>query len=256
MSPSANNAVFLTLEGPDGCGKTTLAHHLSVHLRGDIFRTSEPTKAPYGAQARERILAVAALENGEGPLQEDLRQKSLAIRRAEALGLLLFDRLEHLAIIEDCLERGLHVLCDRYALSTVVYQVLPAGIRLQDALRLCLGSVRVPDLTVLVQTPVDVLLARIRTREEAGAADAIEREVLVRRHATVYADFAAGLISAHGLERTRRFGANLSAHIHAPGLYLPVSGEAEPQEVVAHVQEAIDAIVLRRMQDQKKRGPG
>jgi dTMP kinase len=106
-------APFITFEGIEGAGKTTLAHHLADWLRAQgvpVRLTREPGGSALGAQVRPILL--------NEPLDA----------WAE-LFLFLADRRQHtLQIILPALEQGVWVLCDRYADSTLVYQGYGRGL--------------------------------------------------------------------------------------------------------------------------------
>jgi dTMP kinase len=140
-------APFITFEGIEGAGKTTLAHHLADWLRAQgvpVRLTREPGGSALGAQVRPILL--------NEPLDA----------WAE-LFLFLADRRQHtLQIILPALEQGVWVLCDRYADSTLVYQGYGRGldIALIRRLNAIATSDLTPDLTVLIDLPVEDALAR------------------------------------------------------------------------------------------------
>ena len=152
--------VFITLEGPDGSGKSTQAALLAELLREitgrEVIATFEPGDTPLGQQLRQ------AVQHGEamGP-------------HAEAL-LYAADRAHHVAtLVRPALARGAIVVCDRYLDSSVAYQAagrsLPAAEI--EALSLWATGGLLPDLTILV----DVDDATARTRQ-SGELDRIEAE--------------------------------------------------------------------------------
>ena len=155
---------FITLEGGEGVGKSTNLDFVRVHLTaaGKTVRVSrEPGGTALGERIRELLL--------------DRHETGMA---ADTELLLMFAaRAQHLAeVIRPALERGEWVLCDRFTDATYAYQGdgrgLPAG-RIaileqwtQDGLR--------PDLTLLLDAPLDVGHGRVGTR--GGEADRFERE--------------------------------------------------------------------------------
>ena len=144
------SARLITLEGPDGVGKTTLAVRLADHLRAKgrrVLLTSEPTQSPIGTLIR------AALAGDE------MMQPALA-------HLFAADRAYHIAdTILPALDDGMDVICDRYILSSLAYQ----GEEARSLNRLFPK----PDLTLLLTAPVAVRLARISAR---AVDDPWERE--------------------------------------------------------------------------------
>jgi dTMP kinase len=154
---------LVTFEGGEGAGKTTQIAGAATWLesRGlPVLRTREPGGTE-GAEAIRRLL----LEGGADrwtPLGELL--------------LVAAARAEHLArVVEPALAAGVWVLCDRYLDSTRVYQGLAGGLGLGlvDRLQGEVLGFRVPDLTLVLDLPVEEGLAR---RRAAGAASRFERK--------------------------------------------------------------------------------
>ncbi|MEY6431027.1 dTMP kinase [Thioalkalicoccus limnaeus] len=154
---------FITLEGIEGAGKSTQAAvvcDLLTEQGRDLVRTREPG----GTEMAERIRTLLLDPAHQG-------------MSAEAELLLLFAaRAEHLArTIRPALAAGRWVVCDRFTDATYAYQ--GGGRGLDSAVIGCLeklvqGSLR-PDLTLLLDLPVAVGLARTRGR---AALDRIETE--------------------------------------------------------------------------------
>ncbi len=141
---------FITLEGPDGVGKTTLALRLADHLRAKgrrVLLTAEPTRGPIGTLIRAAMA-------GDATLQPALAHLFAA------------DRALHLATeISPALADGLDMICDRYTLSSLAYQGAEAWTLNEHF--------PAPDLTLLLSAPVSVRLARLSAR---AAADPWEQE--------------------------------------------------------------------------------
>ena len=140
-------APFITFEGIEGAGKTTLAHHLADWLQAQgmsVRLTREPGGSALGAHLRPILL--------NEPLDAWTE-----------LFLFLADRRQHtLQLILPALEQGTWVLCDRYADSTLVYQGYGRGLDIALIRRLnalATGDLT-PDLTVLIDLPVEDALAR------------------------------------------------------------------------------------------------
>jgi len=136
-------APFVTFEGVEGAGKTTLAQHLADWLWAQgvpVRLTREPGGSALGAQLRPILL--------NEPLDAWTE-----------LFLFLADRRQHtLQVILPALAQGTWVLCDRYADSTLVYQGYGRG--LDIALIRRLNAIATSDLTVLIDLPVEDALAR------------------------------------------------------------------------------------------------
>jgi len=158
-----NSGLFITLEGPEGAGKSTNRDWLAARLReagADVVLTREPG----GTRLGERIRALL-LEPGEPALS------------AQAELLLIFAaRAQHLAeVIRPALARGALVLCDRFTDATYAYQGGGRGLPMPSIAALeqqVQGDLR-PDLSLIFDLPVEVGLARAAQR---GSADRFERE--------------------------------------------------------------------------------
>ena len=153
---------FITLEGTEGVGKTTCLDFVREFLAGAGIRalvTREPGGTALGEKIRDWIL-----KGDHGELS------------AETETLLMFAaRAFHLdEVIRPALAAGRWVICDRFSDATVAYQ---GGGRRADmgwikSLRTAVHADLEPDLTLLLDAPVEVGLNRIRAR----APDHFERE--------------------------------------------------------------------------------
>ncbi|MGH7816709.1 MAG: dTMP kinase [Candidatus Binatia bacterium] len=162
-------ARFVTFEGGDGTGKTTQIHALEHHLiqqgRACVV-TREPGGTSLGKFVRQVLLEVGDHD----------------IASSTELFLYLADRAQHVhEIIRPALAAGKIVLCDRFTDSTLAYQGYGRGIDLRLLRQLndiADGGVR-PDLTFLLDCPIELGLARANRRQsEAGKSreDRFERE--------------------------------------------------------------------------------
>jgi dTMP kinase len=152
---------FLSLDGPDGAGKSTQCRLLAAWLRqrGYVVTTCvDPGGTPLGAALRDILLH---------------HRQDMALW-CEAM-LFMASRAQLLAeVIEPALQAGEVVLSDRYLLSTVVYQGHAGGLdprQLWDVGRVAAGGLE-PDLTLVLDLPLDVSLARIGSRQVG--ADRVE----------------------------------------------------------------------------------
>lgn len=147
----ASPGVFITLEGPDGSGKSSLLPRLAALLREagcDVVTTREPGSTPFGEQIRRLVL------DTDPPIDRT--------GRADAL-LFAASRAQHVVeVIRPALERGAVVLCDRYADSSLAYQGSGSGVPLDElrAVQHFATAGLVPDLTILLDLPVEAGLAR------------------------------------------------------------------------------------------------
>jgi dTMP kinase len=158
---------FLTIEGIEGVGKTTQVARLSKGLD-------------------ERGIAhVVTREPGGTPLAERIREIVLNNTHGEALPptaelLLMFAaRAVHLANhIEPQLKAGRWVVCDRFTDATYAYQGGGRRMGTDDIRQLeaMVQGARRPDLTLLLDAPVDQALQRARQRNAGAAADRFESE--------------------------------------------------------------------------------
>jgi dTMP kinase len=148
---------FITLEGPEGSGKTTAARHLAEWLRGcgiEAVLTHEPGGTPLGEEIRRIVLHMRGVSDDLDP-------------RADAL-LYAASRAQHVArVIRPALERGAWVVCARFADSSLAYQGHAYGNDLDELRRLQRFATFgvTPDLTLLLDVPVEVGLARKRAGE-------------------------------------------------------------------------------------------
>jgi dTMP kinase len=148
---------FITLEGPDGSGKTTAARHLAEWLRSrgePTVLTGEPGGTPLGEEVRRLVLHLRDVSDDLDP-------------RADAL-LFAAARAQHTTrLIMPTLARGENVVCARYLDSSLAYQGAGYGIDGDEIRRLQRFATfeLVPDLTILVDVPVEVGLARKRRGE-------------------------------------------------------------------------------------------
>lgn len=144
--------MFISFEGPEGAGKTSLIRALDRRLRANGHSTLV-TREP-GAALDGQIRRLLLEGSGMDPKAE--------------LFLFLADRAEHAAkILRPALSEGRVVLCDRHADSTVVYQGYARGLDLELLRRWNLfatGGLK-PDLTFLLDLPPEIGLARLQSRD-------------------------------------------------------------------------------------------
>jgi dTMP kinase len=157
---------FITFEGGEGSGKSTQIKTLAERLNGAELRTIV-TREPGGSPGAEiiRHLLLSGMGKLLGPEAETL--------------LFAAARDDHVhAVIKPALDRGIWVLCDRFSDSTRVYQgrlgkVDPAVLNAMQ--RVTIGDLK-PDLTIILDVPVDIGMQRAAARRGAGTPDRFEAE--------------------------------------------------------------------------------
>ena len=143
---------FITIEGPEGAGKTTQAARLEAWLRGvgvAVVRTREPGGTRLGEQLRDLLLSAPA-----GAAQIDPLADALLFNAAR--------RQLVAEVIRPALDGGVSVVCARFADSTLAYQGYGSGLdlaTLRSLAAIATAGLR-PDLTILLDLPVEVGLAR------------------------------------------------------------------------------------------------
>jgi dTMP kinase len=193
--------MFVTFEGPEGAGKSTVLRDVAARLQGDgheILTTREPGAGELGAGIRALLL-----HGGDMPPKSELF-------------LFLADRANHVErIIRPALQEGRHVLCDRYSDSTLVYQAYARGLDaefVRSANAFATGGLD-PDLTILLDLPPEVGLSRISNRDRLDAEP-------IEFHRKVREGF-------------------LAEALRQPDRWLVVSADAPLADVAARVYEAL-----------------
>lgn len=161
--------MFITLEGPEGAGKSTQLPQLASWLEGlhkAVVTTKNPGGTPIGGQIRKILLEPA---------------NAAMVPLAELL-LYAADRAQHVEeVVRPALAQGSVVLCDRYIDSTLAYQGFGRGLdhdliaRLNE---LATGGLK-PDLTLLLDLPVEQGLARVAASRQV---DRLETEAIAFHH--------------------------------------------------------------------------
>lgn len=209
---------FITFEGSEGCGKTTQSQRLAEHLRASgypVLTTREPGGCVISDAIRSILLDAA---------NTALTQRSELLLYAAA-------RAQHVdEIIRPALTAGTIVICDRYIDATVAYQGHGRGLDLDligDLNRLATNSV-VPDLTLLLDFPVEAGLQRARARNAQAAGDnedRFERESLAFHHRVRQGYLA--LAAQH-----KRFQI--------------IDAEGSPARIAGHIRQVVDNVISTR----------
>lgn len=160
-----SSARFITVEGIEGAGKSTCLELVERHIRAaghPVTLTREPGGTPLGEDLRELLLG-----HRHDGMSDDAELLMMFAARAEHLR----------ALIEPALADGDWVLCDRFTDATYAYQGYGRGI---DTVRIAaletwVQGQRRPDLTLLLDVPVEIGLARAGKR---STPDRFERQTL------------------------------------------------------------------------------
>jgi dTMP kinase len=157
-------SLFVTLEGPDGGGKSTQAQQLVDYLQGrglNVLLTREPGGTPIGDQIRSTLMDLG--NTGMNPRTEILL---FSASRAQIVH----------QVIRPHLESGGVVVCDRFYDSTLAYQGYGHGLDLQALQAIttfATGGLR-PDLTLLLDLPAEHGLRRRKRGGEWNRLDAYD----------------------------------------------------------------------------------
>ncbi len=155
--------VFIVVEGPEGAGKSTLARWLGARLAAEglpVVTVRQPGGTPVAEAARKVALKFPHEMSPVAELYLFLAARADVVQR----------------VIRPALEAGQVVVADRFDLSTMAYQVAGAGLpsdEVAQAIRLATGGL-VPDLTLVLDVPVDV--GRARQRAARKVQDRFERQ--------------------------------------------------------------------------------
>jgi dTMP kinase len=152
MSPSNTPGLFITLEGPEGSGKSTHAPRLAEYLRSlgrDVLLTREPGGTSIGDQIRSVLN-----DHANAGMQPRAETLLFCASRAQLAS----------QMIRPHLERGGTVVCDRFSDSTMAYQGYGRGLDRDALIFICNFAIGclTPDVTLLLDLPVEVGLTRRR----------------------------------------------------------------------------------------------
>ncbi|MEK3783408.1 dTMP kinase [Paenibacillus sp. FSL K6-1566] len=148
--------LFITLEGGDGSGKTTMMGRLAAYMQG----RSIPyliTREPGGIEIAEKIRSIIL-----DPQHTSMDARTEALLYAAA-------RRQHLVEkVEPALREGVTVLCDRFVDSSLVYQGYARGLGMGEVWSINRFAVegRMPDLTLLFDIEPEIGMSRIEANAE------------------------------------------------------------------------------------------
>ena len=178
---TVSTARFITLEGGEGVGKSSNLQAVAERLQAtgrEVVRTREPGGTPYAEALREVLLA---------------RRDEAVHPQAELLTLFAARAQHWQGVILPALARGAWVLCDRFTDATHAYQVGGRGLPVATVTaleQLVLGDAR-PGLTLLLDVPVAVGLARAASRGEPDRFESEQQAFFERVRAAYLARAAA-----------------------------------------------------------------
>ena len=160
--------LFITFEGGEGCGKSTQIAALRARLEA-MGKTVVQTREPGGTALGESVRNLLQYDDaGQGMSPE-----------AELL-LFAASRAQHVReLIAPAIAQGQIVLCDRFLDSTTVYQGVARAIdskKVDTINQFAIGDTN-PDLTILIDLPPEIGLARVHARSD-GQLDRMEKEAI------------------------------------------------------------------------------
>ena len=171
-----DKGIFITIEGVDGAGKTTLSECLKIWLinkKIDVVVTREPGGTRLGELLRKILL------DEHDDADRDKAHLSTRISAETELMLMFAARMQHLhEVILPALIVGRYVLCDRFTDATYAYQGGGRGLseqRIQQLENWVQKGLQ-PNLTIILDVPITVGLQR--TRQRGSKSDRFERQHL------------------------------------------------------------------------------
>ncbi|HEY7025014.1 MAG TPA: dTMP kinase [Candidatus Limnocylindrales bacterium] len=204
--------IFITLEGPDGAGKSTQARLLAERIRAtgrEVVETREPGGTALGERLRDVLMH--APDGSHDALSDALLFNAARARQVSE-------------VIRPALDRGAVVVCDRFSDSTLAYQGYGGGVpqqQLRTLKLIAIGDID-PDRTVLVDLPISSGLER---RQAGSTSDLTRFETDAQEHGeTFHERVRSGYLSLAAAEPTR---------------WRVVDGSTSPQKVAAAVWSAV-----------------
>jgi len=168
----SSDGLFITVEGGEGSGKSTLIESLYSYLAEEkqrfVVKTFEPGSTTLGQEIRNILL----------------HRKELIISARSELFLFLADRAHHVdVLIQPALDEGLVVICDRFLDSSIAYQGAARGVfDLDKVEELCLFATNglEPDLTLYLDLDPKIGLSRIKREKDRLETELVEFHERVR----------------------------------------------------------------------------
>jgi len=160
---------FISLEGTEGCGKSTLMGHLTDRLQSDGHNIVQ-LREPGGTESGEDIRKI--LKHGPDNLTPEAELLLMNASRAQLVR----------EVIRPALSEGKVILCDRFYDSTTAYQGYGRGLNLnlvQSVIDLAVGDT-IPDVTFLLEIPLDISEERQSNRSGTDRFESSDRAFFER----------------------------------------------------------------------------
>ena len=213
MNKWEHEAVFITIEGIDGAGKTTQVEQLMqrfLNAGKPCIRTREPGGTLIGDEIRALLL------NPELDMNPFTEMYLYAASRAEHVR----------GVIAPSLEQGVSVICDRFVDASIAYQgygLQPEGLTpdMVKAVNAPAVAGRMPDLTIIIDIEASVAERRVWQRKQALQQN---QDRIERRGAVFYERVRAGLRALYEQN---------------PERYFWIDGNLSPEELTERIWQAV-----------------
>ena len=172
--------IFISMEGPDGSGKTTQITLLRNHLEQRGYDEVVITREPGGTVISEAVRGII-LNRAYAEMDDRTEAMLYAAARAQLVA----------QVIKPALESGKAVISDRFVDSSAVYQGMARGLGVQNVYDLNAFAIQgiMPDLTIHLDLPAEVGLSRAKARAELDRMEA-ESIAFHKKVAQGYRDLA------------------------------------------------------------------
>lgn len=163
------NGLFITFEGPDGSGKTSVIQQIVPRLERALGKSVVATREPGGSRIAENIRQVIL-----NPEYTEMDARTEALLYAAS-------RRQHITeTILPALEGGQVVLCDRFVDSSLVYQGIGREIGVEEVAQMNRFATEglEPDVTLYLDVEADIGLERIKQNRGNRQYDRLDQETL------------------------------------------------------------------------------
>ncbi len=173
--------IFLTMEGPDGSGKSTQIVKLKTYLEANGYPDVVVTREPGGTAISEAVRNIL-LDRSYAEMDDHTEALLYAAARAQLVA----------QVIKPALEEGKAVISDRFVDSSAVYQGMARGLGVEKIYELNGFAMQDiwPDLTIHLDLPAEVGLARAKSRAQLDRMEA-QSTAFHEKVAQGYRDLAA-----------------------------------------------------------------